>query len=144
MPEREMKEASYREPVEITGSVFQIDTERRKFKMRTDGGLRVTAPFNDENRHRVIAVLQDPENRLIKVSGIGEFRPDGTLKRVVKAENIIIAIPEREIDPNAPTIGERFDALTARYPKEFWDSLPTDLVERHLANHGFYVDEQED
>ena len=137
--------AGHRKQVEITGSVYQIDTERRRFKVLTEDGLRVTAPFSDENRHRVIEVLRDPKNRLIKVSGLGEFRPDGTLKRVVKAESIIIAVArwERgEIDPNAPTVGERADAFIARYPKEFWDSMPTDLVERHLANHGFYVDDE--
>lgn len=140
-----MSAKSYREPVEITGSVVQIDTERRRFKMRTDDGLRVSVPFNDENMHRVIEVLRSPEERLIKVSGLGEFSPDGTLKRMVKADRIIIAIArfERgELDPNAPTFSERADAFIARYPKEFWDNMPTDLVERHLANHGFYVDDE--
>lgn len=140
-----MKAKSYREPVEITGSVIQIDTERRTFKMRIDDGLRVTAPYADENKHRVIAVLQDPENKLIKVSGLGQFQPDGTLKRVVKADSIIIAVArwERgEADPNAPTIRERIDAIISEYPKEFWDDMPTDLVELYLANHGFYVDDE--
>ncbi len=140
-----MNTKSYREQVEITGPVFQIDTERRRFKMRTDGGQPVSVPYSDENRHRVIEVLRNPEDRLIKVSGMGEFAPDGTLKRVVKADRIIIAVArwERgEIDPNAPSIGERMDAFIARYPKEYWDNMPTDLVERHLANHGFYVDDE--
>lgn len=130
-----MKQPSYRERVEISGSVFQIDAERRTFKVLTDDGLRVSASFTDENRHRVIEVLRDPENRLIKVSGIGEFRPDGTLKRVVKAESIIMAIPEREIDPNAPTIGEIFDAIIADTPLETWQDVPTDLSHRH----DFYI-----
>ena len=102
-----MSAKSYREPVEITGSVVQIDTERRRFKMKTDDGLRVSVPFNDENMHRVIEVLRSPEERLIKVSGLGEFSPDGTLKRMVKADRIIIAIArfERgELDPNEPGI----------------------------------------
>ena len=140
-----MSAKSYREPVEITGSVVQIDTERRRFKMRTDDGLRVSVPFNDENMHRVIEVLRSPVERLIKVSGLGEFSPDGTLKRMVKADRIIIAIArfERgELDPNEPGIGERIDAIIAQYPKEYWDNMPTDLVERHLANHGFYVDDE--
>ena len=138
---------TYREQVEITGSVYQINTERRTFKVRTDDGLRVTVPFTDETKHRVMAVVQDPENLLIKVSGLGEFAPGGALNRVIKADSSIIAVArwERgEVDPNAPTFSERADAFIARYPKEFWDSLPTDLVDRHLANHGFYVDEQED
>ena len=140
-----MSAKTYREPVELTGSVFQIDTERRRFKMKTDDGLRVSVPYSDENRHRVIEVLRDPDDRLIKVSGLGEFAPDGTLKRIVKAQSIIMAVArwERgEVDPNAPSVGERADAFIARYPKEFWDNMPTDLVERHLANHGFYVDDE--
>ena len=135
-----MKAKTYREQVEIAGSVFQIDTERRRFKLRTDDGLRVTAPYDGETRDRVIEVLCNPEDRLIKVSGLGEFAADGTLKRVVKADRIIIAIArwERgEVDPNALTIGEMFDALIAEHPPEYWAKFPTDMVERHLAHrHG--------
>ena len=140
-----MQPKSYKAPVEITGAVLQINAERRTFKVLTDDGLRVTAPYSDENMHRVIEVLRSPEERLIKVSGLGEFTPDGTLKRMVKADRIIIAIArfERgELDPNEPGIGERIDAIIAQYPKEYWDNMPTDLVERHLANHGFYVDDE--
>ena len=140
-----MSAKSYREPVEIAGSVIQIDTEQRRFKLRTDDGLRVSVPYSDETRHRVIEVLRDPDDRLIKVTGLGEFAPDGTLKRVVKADRIIIAVArwERgEVDPNAPTIGERIDARIAERPPEYWNNMPTDLVERYLANHGFYVDDE--
>lgn len=129
-----MSAKSYREQVEITGSVFQIDTERRKFKLRTDDGLPVTVPYSDENRHRVFSVMRDPDDRLIKVSGLGEFSADGTLKRVVKADRITIAIArwERgEVDPNAPTITEMFDAIIAETPPEAWKGLPTDLSHRH-------------
>lgn len=135
-----MSAKSYREQVEITGSVFQIDTERRKFKLRTDDGLPVTVPYSDENRHRVFSVMRDPDDRLIKVSGLGEFSAEGTLKRVVKADRITIAIArwERgEVDPNAPTFGERADARIASFPEEFWENMPTNLVDRHLAHsHG--------
>ena len=140
-----MSNASYREKVEITGSVYQINIESRTFKLKTDDGLRVTVPFTDETKHRVMAVAQDPQNLLIKVSGLGEFASGGALNRVVKADRIIMAVArwERgEVDPNAPTFSERADAFIARYPKEFWDSLPTDLVDRHLADHGFYVDDE--
>lgn len=140
-----MDAKSYREKVEVTGVVAQIDTESRTFNVLTDDGLWVTAPYDDETRHRVIEVLRDPDDRLIKVTGLGEFTPGGTLKRVVKAEKIIIAVArwERgEIDPDAPTIGERIDARIAERPPEYWDNMPTDLVERYLANHGFYVDDE--
>ena len=140
-----MSTKSYRKQVEVTGSVYQINIESRTFKIKTDDGLRVKAPYTDETKGRVFQAAQDPEQWLIKVSGLGEFAPEGTLKRVVKADHIIMAVArwERgEIDPDAPTFSERADAFIARYPKEFWDSLPTDLVDRHLANHGFYVDDE--
>ena len=138
-----MNAKSYREKVEVTGVVAQIDTESRTFNVLTDDGLWVTAPYDDETRDRVIKVLRDPDDRLIKVAGLGEFTADGTLKRVVKADRIIIAVArwERgEVDPDAPTIGEMIDARIAERPPEYWDNMPTDLVERYLANHGFYVD----
>ncbi len=133
-----MDAKSYREKVEVTGVVAQIDTESRTFNVLTDDGLWVTAPYDDETRHRVIEVLRDPDDRLIKVTGLGEFTPGGTLKRVVKAEKIIIAVArwERgEVDPDAPTFSERADALIASFPEEFWENIPTNLVERHLAHH---------
>ncbi len=132
-----MKTKSHREQVEITGNVFQMDTERRTFKVKTDDGLRVTAPYTDNTRHMVIEALKRTGEQLVKVSGTGEFGSDGTLKRVVKSERIIYAIAPREIDPNAPSITEMFDALIASYPEEFWEEMPTNLVERHLAHrHG--------
>lgn len=140
-----MSDKSYRRQVEITGSVYQINIENRTFKMKTDDGLRVAAPYTDETKYRVFQVAQNPEEWLIKVSGLGEFRPEGTLKLIVRSDSIIMAFArwERgEIDPDAPTFSERADAFIARYPKEFWDSLPTDLVDRYLDNHGFYVDDE--
>lgn len=135
-----MSAKSYRKQVEVTGSVTQINTGQRTFTIGTDGGLPVKAPYTDETKHRVFQVAQNPEELLIKVSGLGEFAPDGTLNRVVKADRIIIAIArwERgEVDPDAPTFSERADALIASFPKEIWEKMPTDLVDRHLAHrHG--------
>lgn len=135
-----MKNKSYREKVEVTGSVTQINAERRTFTIATDDGLRVKATYTDETKHRVFQVSQNPEERLIKVSGIGEFTRSGTLERIVKAESITITVArwERgEVDPDAPTITEMFDALIAEHPPEFWEQFPTDMVDRHLAHrHG--------
>ena len=131
-----MKNASYREQVEITGSVYQINIERSTFKMKTDSGLRVTAPYTEETKHRVMSVIQDPQNFLIKVSGLGEFAHSGALERIVKADSIIVARWERgEVAPNAPTITEMFDAIIAETPPEAWEGVPTDLSHRH----DFYI-----
>ena len=132
-----MKEKTYRKPVEITGSVYQINIESRTFKMKTDDGLRVTVPYTDETKYRVIEALKYARERLLMVSGRGEFSHDGVLKRVVKSDRIILAIPPREIDSNAPTIGDKIDARIAAHPPEYWEQFPTNLVDRHLAHrHG--------
>ena len=126
-----MSDKSYRRQVEITGSVYQIDIENRTFKMKTDDGLRVAAPYTDETKYRVIEALKYAGERLLKVSGRGEFSQDGVLRRVVKSDRIIFAIPPREIDPNAQTITEMFDAIIAETPPEAWEGVPTDLSHRH-------------
>ena len=135
-----MKEKTHRKPVEITGSVTQINTESRTFTIGTEDSLRVTTPYTDETKHRVFKVAQNPEELLIKASGLGEFTHSGALERIVKAESITIAVArwERgEVDPDAPTIGERIDARIAARPPEYWEQFPADLVERHLAHrHG--------
>ena len=132
-----MKNKSYREKVEVTGSVTQINAERRTFTIAMDDGLRVKALYTEETKHRVFQVAQNPEERLIKVSGMGEFAPSGALERIVKAESITIAVArwERgEVDSDAPTISERIDARIAARPPEYWAQFPTNLVERHLAH----------
>ena len=126
-----MSDKSYRRQVEITGSVYQINIENRTFKMKTDDGLRVAAPYNDETKYRVIEALKYAGERLLKVSGRGEFSQDGVLRQVVKSDRIIFAIPPREIDPNAQTITEMFDAIIAETPPEAWEGVPTDLSHRH-------------
>ena len=45
-----MSDKSYREQVEITGSVYQINIESRTFKMKTDDGLKVTAALHRRNQ----------------------------------------------------------------------------------------------
>ena len=135
-----MKEKTHRKLVEITGSVTQINTERRTFTIATDDSLWVKASYTDETKHRVFQVAQNPEEWLIRVSGMGEFTRSGALERIVKADSITIAVArwERgEVDPDAPTITEMFDALIAEHPPEFWEQFPTDMVDRHLAHrHG--------
>ena len=126
-----MKNKSYREKVEITGSVTQINVESCTLKMRTGDGLPVTVTFAAEQEDRVIAALQMRKQANLKVSGLGEFLPDGVLKRVASVENFGFELIEREIPPGAPTIGERFDALTKDIPEEVWAQIPTDLSERH-------------
>ena len=124
----------YREPVEVTGSVTQINTECRTFTIGTDGGLPVKAPYTEESKHRVFQVAQNPQEWLIRVSGLGEFTRSGALERFVKADSITIAVArwERgEVDPNAPTITEMFDAIVAETPPEAWEGVPTDLSRRH-------------
>ena len=126
-----MEKKTHRKPVEITGSVYLINVESRTFKMKTDDGLRVTAPYTDETKYRVIEALKYAGEQLLKVSGRGEFSHDGVLKRLVKSDCIIFAIPPREIDPNAPTITQMFDAIIAETPPEAWEGVPTDLSHRH-------------
>ena len=126
-----MKEKTHRKPVEITGSVYLINVERRELKLRTDDGFRVPVTFAGEQENRVIAALQMRKQANLKVSGLGEFRPDGVLKRVVSVENFGFALIGREIPHGVLTIGERFDALTADIPEEVWAQIPTDLSERH-------------
>ncbi len=135
-----MNNKSYLCQVEITGAVTQIDTGRSTFTIATDDGLRVKAPYTEETKGRVFQVAQNPEEWLIKVSGVGEFTRSGALERVVKADRIIMAVArweQGETDPNAPTFTERADAFIASFPKEIWEKMPTDLVDRHLAHrHG--------
>ena len=126
-----MKKTKYLKPVDIVGSVYLINVERRELKLRTDDGFRLPVTFTGEQENRVIAALQMRKQANLKVSGLGEFRPDGVLKRVVSVENFGFALIGREIPHGVLTIGERFDALTADILEEVWAQIPTDLSERH-------------
>ena len=126
-----MKEKTHRKPVEIIGSMYLINVERRELKLRTDDGFRVPVTFAVEQENRVIAALQMRKQANLRVSGLGEFLPDVVLKRIASVENFGFELIEREIPPCVPTIGERFDALTEDIPEEVWAEIPTDLSERH-------------
>ena len=132
-----MKKTKYLKPVDIVGSVYLVNVERRELKLRTDDGFRVPVTFTGEQENRVIAALQMRKQANLKVSGLGEFKPDGVLKRVTCVENFGSALIRREIPPGTPTFSERADALIASFPEEIWEKMPTDLVDRHLAHsHG--------
>ena len=130
-----MKRKRHLKPVDIVGSVYLINVERRELKLRTDDGIRVPVTFTGEQENRVIAALQMRKQADVKVSGSGEFWPDGALKRIVSVENFGISLKAREIPPDAPTITEMFDAIIAETPPGAWEGVPTDLSHRH----DFYI-----
>ena len=130
-----MKRKRHLKPVDIVGSLYLINVERRELKLKTDDGLRVPVTFTGEQENRVIAALQMRKQTNLKVSGLGEFRPDGTLKRVVSVENFGGSRKDRETYPDAPTITEMFNAIITETPPEAWEGVPTDLSHRH----DFYI-----
>ena len=130
-----MKREKHLKPVDIIGSVYLINVERRELKLRTDDGFRVPITFTDEQENRVIAALQMRKQVNLKISGLGEFRPDGTLRRVVSVDSFGSSLKDREIPTGAPTIGEMIDAIIAETPPEAWEGVPTDSSHRH----DFYI-----
>ena len=130
-----MRSKEHLKPVDIVGSVYLINVERRELKLRTDDGFRVPVTFTDEQENRVIAALQMRRQVNLKISGLGEFRADGALKRIVNVENFGSSPKSREIPPGTPTIGEVIDAIIAETLPEAWEGVPTDLSHRH----DFYI-----
>ena len=130
-----MKRKKHLKPVDIVGSVYLINVERRELKLRTDDGFRVPVTFTDEQENRVIAALQMRKQVNLKISGLGEFRPDGALKRIVSVEDFGSSPKSQDIPPGTPTIGEMIDAIIAETPPEAWEGVPTDLSH----HHDFYI-----
>ena len=98
-------------PIEITGQVWGVqlappgEGDGGTFQLLLENGSIVTVPYPKALHMEIASALQANDVILIKVKGVGEYSPDGELRRMVEPETIIrcwAPAPNRLFDAEAP------------------------------------------
>lgn len=116
--------------VDLTGECLEADVHRGHFQLWVDAQTAVQATFDAAHEELVTSALKEHHTVRIRVRGAVDMSSQGKPLRFASVESMeLVAIGEREFDPNAPTIEDELAAIVADVPKAEWDRLPADLTE---------------
>ena len=127
---------AYQEQVEVTGRVLAVDIPKGQCQLWLDDSTYVPLAFTEKQEPCIANALMSRKHRELTALGVGEFTPDGVLKRIVRADQLSLSYDMiKPRDPNAPNgtahdlmerIAKRFENL----PEEVLEQIPTDLSMR--------------
>lgn len=124
--------ASYDGTVDLVGRARAVDAERGVFRLWLGPTAHEHADFSADDERLIASALQDRDETLLRVRGRGRYRITGELIHVDEVTQVdLLDLDLFERDPDAPTFFEITDRAFADVPPEVWESLPTDLAERH-------------
>lgn len=99
-------------PIEITGQIRGMQMhppgdfdDGGTFQILLEDGSLVVSPYLVEWHKDIASALQANDIALVKLKGIGEFSPDGELRRIVEPESITrcwTPAPNRLFDAEVP------------------------------------------
>ena len=125
---------TYQDSVEVTGRVMEVNILKKQCQLWLDDTTYVPLAFTEEQEHRIATALKAHKDRELTARGVGEFTPDGTLKRVVHADELILEYDSRILeprDPNGSTAHDLMERISKRFdnlPEEEWENVPTDFA----------------
>ncbi len=125
---------TYQDSVEVTGRVMEVNILKKQCQLWLDDATYVPLAFTEEQEPRIATALKTHKDRELTVRGVGEFTPDGVLKRVVSADELILEYASRILEPtvskgsSADDLMEWIDELFSDLPEEEWENVPTDYV----------------
>ena len=123
---------SYDGTVDLVGRARATDAERCVFRLWLGPTAHVHADFSTDDERLIASALQDRDETLLRVRGRGRYRITGELIHVEEVTQVdLLDLDLFERDPDAPTFFENIERAFADVPPEVWESLPTDLAERH-------------
>ena len=130
-----MAERSYEKQVEVTGRVLAVDIPKGQCQLWLDDTTYVPLAFTEKQEPCIANALMSHKHRELTALGVGEFTPDGTLKRIVRANQLSLSYEHESSDPNSPDLMETLDKLFSDLPEEEWENVPTDFG-KPLSEHG--------
>lgn len=137
-----LAEPPYQDEVDITGQVLEADVRQRKFQLWHNDQTSIHVSFTEDQETEITTALKDHKSVRLRVRGRGEFRPEGTLRRISEVDTLVLVkVEEPEFDSNAPAIEDVLAALAKEVPESEWDKLPRDLTDR-LDHYLYGVDEE--
>jgi hypothetical protein len=122
---------TYEEHAELSGEVRAASIDATSFKMRLEEGRSVGGKYSAEDKDKILEALKGHESLRLRVEGIVEFyAKDGTPKRFVTVDKIVITAPEGDKPTSADDrpIWEQLIEIGSSVSNEEWKRVPTDLA----------------
>ena len=124
----------YQDSVEVTGRVLEVNILKKQCQLWLDDDTYVPLAFTEEQEPRIATALKAHKDKELTVRGKGEYTPDGVLKRIVRADELILAYDSRILEPavskgsSADDLMKWMDELFSDLPEEEWENVPTDYA----------------
>ena len=119
---------AYQDKVEVTGRVLAVDIPKGQCQLWLDDSTYVPLAFTEKQEPCIANALMSRKHRELTALGVGEFTPDGALKRVIRADQLSLSYDFEKRDPDAPDLMETLDKLFSDLPEEEWENVPTDFA----------------
>ena len=119
----------YQDKVEVTGRVLEVNILRKQCQLWLDDTKYIPLAFTEEQEPRIATALKAHKDRKLTARGVGEFTPDGTLKRIIQADELILAWDIQILKPAASKSSSAHD-LMERIAKRF-ENLPEEELARY-------------
>ena len=125
-------------PVELVGEVRAVtlndgDDGGGVCRLRLDDGATISVNFDARHEFSVAMALLHHAYELIRISGLGDFGPDGKLKRVLRVDTHkpewIRQPSPLPFDTTNLTISQVFIEAGKLIPEEEWAKFPPDFAE---------------
>ena len=119
-------------------------------RLRLDDGATITADFSAEHLPGIAMALLYHADRRLKISGVGDFAPDGRLTRLLRIETQQPAPPSPPLPslssspPDDPRpFWQSWVELGASFPAEEWAKFPPDFA-ANMAHYMYGLPKQGD
>lgn len=126
-------------PIELVGEVRAVTLNDDAdgggvCRFRLDDGATIEVNFSAEHQARIAVALRDRQAQRIKITGLGDFAPDGQLLRVSRLDTQMPAwFPSYATTPAAPGSAREFIKEWIEFgqsiPEEELAKFPTDFGE---------------
>ena len=114
--------------IDIIGEVRAADLDGRNFKLKLADKTKIEGKFTPEQEKEITIALDGHTNQRLRVRGKAEFQPDGTIKKIISVDELILQqSDEVPYDPNTRPIWEVLAEMGAKIPDEEWAKIPKDL-----------------
>jgi len=123
-------DASHQDQVDITGEVLEADVRQGRFQIWLDEKTGVAVTFSPQQEDDVTQALRQHRTLRLRVTGRGDFSPEGKLQRVSEVQELRLQpAGDRPYDAAAPAIEDVLHGLARQVPHEDWGNLPPDLTD---------------
>ena len=103
------------------------------FQLRLPDGVKVEVAFSEDHKDRIAVALWQHKGMRLQITGLGDFGPDGQLRRVSRLDTqmpgLVRAYPTKPADPEKPIASGQI------IPDEDWVVSPKDFA----ANRNPYL-----